>query len=162
MKNRQLRRNQILQKSLLILSAIIFIISCCTDQTVKHENVDETVIAFEKEALDQWSQGNPAGYPMHAADDITYIDDIGAQDRIVGIEAFKAYAIELGGQVPPHTYEMVDPLVQVYGDIAILTFQYHAKIDTVSGTPWKATSVYHFNDSTWQMVHSNWSLVKSE
>jgi hypothetical protein len=152
-----------MQKISFLLLIIMILASCVTEQsTPTHENVEETILALEGEALDQWSQGNPAGYPMHAADDITYLDDIGAQNRLVGKEALDAYAIELGGNIPPHTYEMVDPLVQVYGDIAILTFQYHSMIDTMAGTPWKATSVYHFNDSIWQMVHANWSLVKTE
>ena len=146
---------------MLNFAVFLLAVSCDSKQTpATHENVEETIMNLEREALDQWSQGNPAGYPMHASDDVTYIDDIGAQNRIVGKEALDAYAMELGENVPPHSYEMVDPLVQVYGDVAILTFQYHSKIDTLSGTPWKATSVYHFNDSTWQMVHANWSLVK--
>lgn len=146
-----------------LLLTVTFLSACVTEPSAPvHENVEETIMALESEALDQWSQGNPAGYPMHASDDVTYVDDIGAQNRLVGIEALNAYAEALGENVPPHSYEMVDPLVQVYGDVAILTFQYHSKIDTMSGPPWKATSVYHFNDSTWQMVHANWSLVKVE
>lgn len=162
MRNPQFKEIQILSNFILIFSALILIASCCKDQATSTENTEETVIALEKEALDQWAQGNPPGFAVHATEDITYIDDIGAQNRITGIENFKTYLKSLEGQIPPHEYEMVDPMVQVYDDVAILTFQYHSKIDTMSGPPWKATSVYHFNDSTWQMVHGNWSLVKAQ
>ena len=162
MRNPQFQGNQILQNFILIFSVLLLITSCCKDQATSSDNVAEKVMALEKEALDQWAQGNPLGFAVHAAEDITYIDDIGAQNRITGIENVKAYLKALEGQIPPHEYEMVDPLLQVYGDVAILTFQYHSRIDTISGPPWKATSVYHLNDSTWQMVHGNWSLVKTE
>jgi hypothetical protein len=148
--------------SILLLIVLIFT-ACVKDQSApKHENVEETILILEGEALDQWSSGNPLGFGVHFADDGSYMDDIGAQNRIVGAEATKEYLASLDGKIPPHEYEIVDPLVQVYGDVAILTFQYHSKIDTMSGPPWKATSVYHFNDSTWQMVHANWSLVKTQ
>jgi len=162
MKNPQLKGNQILQNFILLFSVLLLIASCCKHQTATHENVEETVIALESEALDQWASGNPLGFIMHAAEDATYFDDIGAFNRISGMENIEAYLTALEGQIPPHEYEIVDPIVQVYGDIAILTFQYHSRIDTMSGQPWKATSVYHFNDSIWLMVHANWSLVKSQ
>lgn len=151
-------------KKISILLLIVLISTACVKEqsAPKHENVEETILALEGEALDQWSAGNPLGFAVHFADDGSYVDDIGAQNRIVGAEAAKEYLSSLDGKIPPHEYEIVDPLVQVYGDVAILTFQYHSKIDTMSGPPWKATSVYHFNDSTWQMVHANWSLVKTQ
>lgn len=159
----QLKKNQFL-KNTLVISIILFIsASCMTEQSAPpQENVEEIILTLERDALDQWSAGNPAGFAVHFADDGTYMDDIGAQNRVVGIQAANEYLASLDGMIPPHTYEMVDPLVQKYGDIAILTYQYHSKIDTMSGPPWKATAVYHFNDSIWQMVHANWSLIKEQ
>lgn len=158
----QLPKNQIIQNLLLIFSGLLLIISCQTKQPATHENVEETVIAFENDALDQYAQGNPLGFSQHVADDITYVDDNGAYTRIEGIEAFNNYLNSLVGIIPQHQYKMVDPLVQVYGDVAILTYQWHSKIDTISGQPWKASSIYHFNDSTWQMVHAHWSPMTEE
>ena len=163
MYNLQPKANQIMQNMILLFSILLLLASCGIEQsTPPQENVEETILALERDALDQWSQGNPAGFAVHIADNGTYMDDIGAANRLVGIEAAKSYFASLEGKIPPHNYEIVDPLVQVYDDIAILTFQYHSKIDTMSGPPWKATSVYHFNDSIWQMVHANWSLLKAQ
>jgi len=161
MNYQQLKENQTMQKLILILLILFISVSCGMEQsTTSHENVDATILALEREALDQWAQGNPLGFAVNVSDDVTYFDDIGAHNRIDGAKETKNYLASLEGKIPPHNYEIVDPKVQVYGDVAILTFQYHTTIDTLQGPPWKATSVYHFNDSIWQVVHANWSLVK--
>ena len=82
--------------------------------------------------------------------------------RLDSIEEIRNYLASLEGEIPPHNYKIVDPKVQVYGDIAILTLHYHTMIDTVPGTPWKATSVYRLIDDVWHVVHDHWSLVKVE
>ena len=56
----------------------------------------------------------------------------------------------------------VDPKVQVYGEVAILTLQYHATVDGQPGPPWKATSVYRMINDDWYAVHAHWSLVKEQ
>jgi ketosteroid isomerase-like protein len=87
--------------------------------------------------------------------------DIGAQSGIDGLEAMRTYLTSLEGKIAPHRYEIANPHVQVYGDIAILTFRYHPS--TLEGTPlthWKATSVYRFNEGKWRVVHAHWSIVK--
>ena len=58
---------------------------------------------------------------------MTYIDDIAAQDRIDGLEAMLVYAAELDsiGMISKHSYEIINPRVQVYRDMAIITLQYH-------------------------------------
>jgi ketosteroid isomerase-like protein len=55
----------------------------------------------------------------------------------------------------------VDPKVQVYGDVAVLTLRYHPS--GADGTPlqaWKATSVYRRAGGEWLRVHAHWSMVK--
>lgn len=152
-----------MKKISFLLIIVLTLVSCVTKQSApKHENVDKTIIALESDALDQYAKGDPTGFSVHVADDITYVDDNGAYTRIEGIEAFNNYLNSLVGQIPQHEYKIVDPLVQVYGDVAILTYQWHSKIDTISGPPWKASSIYHFNDSIWQMVHAHWSPVASQ
>jgi ketosteroid isomerase-like protein len=98
---------------------------------------------------------------MHAADDVTYMDANVAM--VEGAEAFRAYAASLADQVPPHTYVLDDPRVQVYGDVAILTFQWLASDTT--GAPmahWHATSVYRLDGDAWRLVHGHWSPFGAE
>ena len=122
---------------------------------------EQAILAQERRALDQWAQGNPLGYLDVDAGDVTYFDDIAAHSRIDGLDAMRDYFTSLAGQIPVHRYEVIDPKVQVYGEVGILTLRYHPS--TVEGQPlgrWKATSVYRLTDGTWRIVHAHWSTVK--
>ena len=122
---------------------------------------DQTILAQERRALDRWAQGEPLEYFDRWAEDITYFDDIGAHRRIDGIAAMRNYAASFEGKVPPHRYELVDPKVQVYGDIGIVTLRYEPF--GTDGAPlqrWKATLVYRRTDGEWRVVHAHWSMVK--
>src|SRR5262245_16215742 len=121
----------------------------------------QAILAQEKHALDQWSQGNAPGYLDVDAQDVTYFDDIGAQTRLDGIEEMQTYLTALKGKVPPHHYEIDDSKVQLYGDVGVLTLHY--KASSLDGKPlmtWKATSVYRKMPSGWRIVHAHWSMVK--
>jgi ketosteroid isomerase-like protein len=159
-RSHQLKGSHMPRIGILALTLPLVVLGGCTSGT-SHRNAEQDIIALERSAADQWSQGNPFGYANNAADDVTWFDDIGAQSRIEGIAAFRKYLASLEGQIPPHTYEIVGPKVQVYDDIGILTFHWHGS--TTDGKPlpnWKVTSVYQHNGDTWHMVHANWSLVK--
>ena len=133
---------------------------CHSDTT--HQNADKEIIALERSALDKWSQGNTRGYIDIGADDVTWFDFTpGAQPRIEGLEAIRNYMAPLAGQIPLHTYDIVNPKVQVYDNTAILTFHWNAS--TTDGKPlprWKTTSVYHWKNGKWRMVHAHWSIVQ--
>ncbi len=160
----QLKRNRIIRNFILLLSFSFILNSCCTKQEqASNDEIEQTILALERQALNNWSKGDPIGFSKNFAVDATYFDDIGAQMRIDSIEEVKNYFASLDGQIPAHKYELVIPKVQVYGDIAILTLQYHAmSLDNEPGPPWKATSVYRLTDGDWKVVHANWSLVKDQ
>lgn len=129
--------------------------------TMSSGDAEQAILALEREALDRWSRGDPLGYAEIHSDDVTYFDDIAAHARIDGIEATREYMASLRGQIPPHDYEVVDPRVQVYGDVGILTLRYHTYgSDGQPLTPWKATSVYRRTGDGWRIVHAHWSVVK--
>lgn len=129
---------------------------------VARQNAAQEVIALERSALDQWSQANPLRYVDIGAEEVTWFDfNPGPQRRVEGLEAVRNFLAPLAQQIPPHTYELVDPKVQVYGDTAILTF--HWRGTTTDGQPlgiWKTTSVYRWEDGKWRMVHAHWSPVQ--
>ena len=152
-------------KTLLLTTfCVLLIASSMTAQAQEHgshEDAASAILERERTALNQWSGGNPAGFATVAADDITYFDDIGAMNRIEGKPAVEAYLKSLEGKVPPHSYELINPSVQVYGDVGILTLQYQGTLPDGTMAPlWKATSVYRMIDGEWMMTHANWSLVK--
>ena len=123
-------------------------------------SAEEAILAQERKALDRWSAGDPEGYVQTAADDVTYVDFIGAQIRVDGIDALRDYLSGIEGQYPAHTYEVVNPRVQVYGDVGILTQHYYPT--SLDGEPMgasKATCVYRRSDGAWHLVHAHWSLL---
>jgi len=125
------------------------------------QNAREAILAQERQALDRYASGDPLGYAYGAAEDVTYFDHTGAGIRIDGLEAWRRYLDTL--QIPPHRYDLVDPEVQLYGDIGILTF--HWVLLGPDGTPsgrWKATAVYRLEKGTWRKVHAHWSEVTGE
>jgi ketosteroid isomerase-like protein len=122
---------------------------------------EQAILAQERRALDLWAQGRPLQYFDRWAEDITYFDDIGAHRRIDGIAALRNYAAALEGKIPPHRFELVDPKVQIYGDMGIVTLRYEPY--GADGAPlqrWKATLVYRRTSGEWRVVHGHWSMVK--
>jgi hypothetical protein len=148
----------------LLTLAVGVLASACTGAPPPEEpiaNAEEDILAQERAGLDQWAAGNPVGYAHSATDDFTYFDDIAAATRIEGIEAWRSYLETL--PIPPHTYEIIDPRVQVYGDVGILTLHYQGTgPEGEEWPPWKATSVYRHDGVVWRQVHAHWSLIKDE
>lgn len=133
----------------------------CSDPKVSKDNIEKEIINLEKKALDKWADGDPVGYAENFTDNATYFDDIGAQNRLEGKAELSAYFKSLEGNIPAHHYEIVNPRVQVLGDVAVLTLRYNASSpDNQPGPPWKSTSVYQLSDGQWKVVHANWSLIK--
>jgi hypothetical protein len=121
----------------------------------------EEILAAECDALDRWSKGDAVGYFASGAQEVTYFDDIGAQTRIDGAAALQEYGRSLEGKIPPHRYELVAPLVQLYGGLGILSLGYRAfSVDGSPLTPWKATIVYRREGTAWLRVHAHWSIAK--
>ncbi|MGB5666385.1 MAG: hypothetical protein WBM53_06040 [Maribacter sp.] len=127
--------------------------------------IEQLVMEKEKDALNSWAEGSVTGYTKHFDNEATYVDDIGAHDLIEGLPAIRAYAAKLDsmGMIHKHTYKIINPKVQLFQDIAIISLQYHPyKPDGTPGTKWKATSVYALSDNDWKVVHANWSMLKKE
>ena len=150
-------------KNFLLLLSIFMLFASCTMQqnTQTQEEVEQAILALERQALDQWAAGNPIGFSESFAEDVTYFDDIGAHMRMVGLEAMKTYLASLDGQIPPHEYEIVDPNVQIYGDIAIRTLRYRDIGESFSvkryHIPDKFTSI--FNQVSHQVPASYFSCT---
>ncbi len=152
-------------KYFIMLVSFLVIITACEkkENAQTQENVKQTILELERQALDRYSNGDAVGYTTNFANDVTYFDDIAAHNRVDGLEEAKDYFATLEGKVPVHKYELVEPKVQVYNDIAILTMQYHSTMpEGEPGPPWKSTIVYHLNNGEWQVVHAHWSLVKAQ
>jgi ketosteroid isomerase-like protein len=125
---------------------------------------EKEIVAMEREALEEWAGGRPSKYLKHAAADMTYYDDIGAQGGLQGLETVRGYATAaLDGNIPPHQYEMLGTHVQDYGDTSILTYEYQPSTpDGQKLTRWRASVVYNKSGGQWQMVHAHWTMQKEQ
>lgn len=119
---------------------------------------EDAVFAQARKDLDRWASGDTAGYAQAAADDVTYFHNGPALPRIDGKKAFRDYLATLQGEIPVHTYELLDPKVQLYGSVGILTMCYRAlSPDGAVVAVARGTTVYRASDGAWEMVHAHWS-----
>ena len=120
---------------------------------------EETIIALEKAALEEWNKGNPSEYLAIYAEDITYFDPF-QEKRIDGLDKMTAFYESLRGKGSVERYEMIDPQVQATADMAVLSYHLYSYAgDTVY--KWNCTEVYRLQqDGNWKIVHNHWSFIK--
>ena len=142
--------------SLVLCSAVSGVAAQAADS---NQAVADEVIAITKA---QWAAGrakNPVESNKTIADDYTELNS-DASTRVEG----KALAMRLeeASQKDPSVQlvdEMLNPRVQVYGDTAILSYNYlgmsQAKDGKVTTTRAKSTRVYAKLGGKWMLVHAN-------
>jgi len=129
------------------------------------QNVQDTIIEMERQALARWINGDPNGFLEITSDDYSYFDPF-MKERIDGYKAMAEYYKGIEGKVHADFQKFFRPRVQVFGDTAILTFQFRAwnKDEPEPDYPvWNTTEVYHRYPDGWKLVHTNWAFtVKQE
>jgi uncharacterized protein (TIGR02246 family) len=124
----------------------------------KPVDADHEVIDLECAALVRWGAGDPDGFLALYAPDVVYFDP-GLERRIDGLQAMTEYYDAIRGKVHFDRFELVNPLVQVVGDAAVLTFNY-ASYDAQGGSSrWNCTEVYRRKDEGWEIIQSHWSYT---
>ncbi len=128
-----------------------------------NEQISGHIIALEQAALVEWCRGNPSPYLELYAPELTYFDPF--TPRRWNLEEVAVLYDSIRGQVVVDRFEMVNPQVQIHGDVAVLSFNY-----TSSGFEgmWNCTEVYRrFGDGPdgpggigdWKIIHNHWSDV---
>ncbi len=127
-----------------------------TDQ----QNVLETILAQSRPALDRFYNGDPFGYAELFADELTYFDPR-TGGRLDGISALKDYYAPIVGRVSVPRYEVLNPEIQLHGDVGVVTFNVHeyASDGPASGR-WNATEVYRRFGEEWRIIHAHWSPIE--
>lgn len=120
--------------------------------------VKEKIIALETAALEAWLDGNPSPYLELYSNDFTYFDPA-HKTRLDGWDTIKELYESMRGSVKMDKFEIINPVVQQAGTMAVLTYNLH----TSSGeTLWKenCTEVYRLEENNeWKIIHSHWSLT---
>ncbi len=121
--------------------------------------IAEKIIALEAKALDAWHNGNPSPYLDLYSKDFTYFDPA-HERRIDGWDKIKEFYESMRGKVKMDKFEMINPVVQSTGTMAVLTYNLHSYSGEML---WKenCTEVYRLEEnSEWKIIHSHWSLTK--
>ena len=164
MHNKTLHNKLRAAKALLMLGGVMVIASCGkgTDN-----NVANRIIGMERAALDRWGRGDVNGYLDLEDADVTYFDPA-LEKRLDGITAMTKYITPFAGKIGISHYDMIDPKVQQFGDVAVLTYNL---VDDAIKTPdgpvnvkirWNCTEVYARVGGAWKIVHNHWSYTKPD
>jgi len=120
--------------------------------------VIQKIIALETAALEAWLNGNPSPYLGLYSKDYTYFDPV-RERRLDGWDRIRELYESMRGTVKMDKFEMINPVVQHNGTMAVLTYN----LQTNSGeTLWKenCTEVYRLEENDeWKIIHSHWSLT---
>ena len=126
--------------------------------TTDHAGVAATIMALECAALDRWGRGDPDGFLEITAPSVVYFDPF-VPSRLDTKQALAALYDGIRGQVWIDSYEMIDPKVQVSGDMAVLTFNFVSR-GSEGAMRWNTTEVYQRLEGQWRIVHTHWSLTQ--
>jgi len=123
-----------------------------------NEDIKAVIITLEKQALELWNDGNPDGFIDLSSDDVVYIDPA-FENKLEGKKALEEYYNSIRGKVKIDLYRMINPVVQLSSDVAVLIYDYEAHRD---GQAFRmhCTEVYKLGISNqWKIVHTHWSFV---
>jgi ketosteroid isomerase-like protein len=124
------------------------------------ETSEEIIIEKEKSALKKWCEGDTSGFVEIRSEEITYFDPY-LEKRLDGGDAFKKYMDSINGTFNIFRFELLNPVVRIYGDVGVLTFNFisYSK-DGIITSKWNGTEVYKKFEDDWKIIHSHWSLTK--
>jgi len=120
--------------------------------------VDKTIIAREKAAVEAWQKKDKAFYMDYLADDATFFGPrspyLETEPKVNFLPKFEIYT----DQFKVLDFQMYYPRVQVYGDMAVLTYNEVVTVSFGGKTVEHAgnvTSVYVKQGNTWRVVHGH-------
>ena len=150
-----MRRILALVLSLVIIGAMLPI----TAVADSHDDVAKTIMNLAYEQWDAFNKRDVAKAMEQVADEYTEFNPVAAT-RLDGKELNVRNA-EAGNQDSAEGIlaEMLNPKVQIYGDVAILSYNYLGMTKDKDGNtePFRAksTRVYVNKDGNWKLVHAN-------
>ena len=117
------------------------------------------ILALEREALRRWCDGDPSGFLELSAPDVVYFDPM-LERRLDGLEALAAYYEPIRGKIKAKRFDLQNPLVQLAGDAAVLTFNFVSCDASDTEYRWNCTEVYRRSGPDWKIIQTHWSPTK--
>jgi len=122
------------------------------------EDVSREILAMERAAFDRLGKGDPDGFLEISDPDVVYFDPFQPR-RIDGLENLRRYYSEMRGKIQIDSYGIVDPKIQMHGEIAVLTFRFDSR-GSEWEMHWNTTEIYRRTDQGWRIIHSHWSFTQ--
>jgi ketosteroid isomerase-like protein len=122
------------------------------------DETSKTIIALEKAALSRWLNGDPDGFLDVSAKDVVYFDPT-LSARLDGWETLKSHYDNVRGKIFAERFELLNPLVQISGDMAVLTYNYVSH-SAGKSRAWNCTEVYRRDNGQWRIIQTHWSLTR--
>ena len=119
-------------------------------------NVAETIMELERDALERWGRGDPEGYLEISAPDLSYFDPF-IERRLDGLAALRSMYEQIRGKIHIDRFEIIEPRVQVAGDVAVLTFRFKS-YGGAGSIDWNTTEVYQRDQAGWRIIHTHWAF----
>jgi hypothetical protein len=145
---------KILKKTIPALSIVAALFATPAPAAPRPDTASE-IIALERAALDGWLAGNPEPSLALSDPEITYFH-VMTEKRVDGLPALKAVVEPFRGRRLYVSYDMLDPKVQVGGDMAVLTYIL-LRHTASAASRWNATQVYQKKAAGWRVIHTHWS-----
>jgi len=128
--------------------------------TNTNEDLENKIITLEKGALDKWFKGDTSGYlSIWSQKSFSYFD--GAVEKRVDTydDVKKLVLANVEGKLFADKYDFCYPRVQAVEDMAVLTYQLHAKT-TLIDMHYNCIEVYQKESNGWHVIHSTWSFIR--
>jgi ketosteroid isomerase-like protein len=122
------------------------------------EQVAQEILELERAALVRWCNGDPSGCLEISAPDVVYFDPF-IERRIDGLKSLSVYYEGLRGKISAERFEILNPVVQHTGDVAVLTFNFVSYGANQFELRWNCTEVYRRDASGWRIIQTHWSLT---
>jgi ketosteroid isomerase-like protein len=119
----------------------------------------ESILQLERGALERWCKGDPDGFLEISAPDVVYFDPF-LDDRIDGLGALTRYYDGIRGKVSVVRHEIVNPRVQIAGDVGVLTFRFVSYGGSEDSYRWNCTEVYRRDAGQWRIIQTHWSFTQ--
>lgn len=129
--------------------------SVAVAETKSTPDAAKDILALEKAAMERWCKGDVEGYLENSSDEVTYFDPLTAK-RLNGLPELSKLYRSFAGQFHFDRFEFEDPKVQLSGDVAVLTYNLVAYVDSKEER-WNATMVYQKTRGKWKIIHTHMS-----
>jgi ketosteroid isomerase-like protein len=123
------------------------------------------LLVLEDRAMERWRHGDPWGFWELSAPQVSYFDPE-TDGRLDGADALRQLYAEVEGKIRYDVSEYIVPRVQLFGDVAVLSYHYRSadlQPDGTAGvaTLWNTTEVFARIDDQWRIVHTHWSYARA-